>query len=113
MTPQAEKAFEEWHHEEHRHGLCKLHCRAAFLASWQQATEAMREECCKAIRENCTACSGAGFVVEEYTESEHGCNGDERECQTTCPVPVAAQRQIECEYCGRPIAAIRQLKGEG
>ena len=62
-----------------------------------------------AIVDSCKACDGQGFIVEDYTESEHGCNGDERECQNTCPVPVAAQRQIQCEYCGSPLQTIDHL----
>lgn len=65
-----------------------------------------------AIRENCGACDGHGFTVETRTGSraEHhpSCDGD---CTHLCPVevPIQHQEQVQCEYCGRPIAEIQKL----
>ena len=47
------------------------------------AAEAMREACCAAIRHECGPCNGTG-----HAEGIH---------------------EYECEYCGRPISAIRNL----
>ena len=48
---------------------------------------AEREADCLAVRESCTSCSGSGYA---------------RPDDPTC--------QDECEYCGRPIVAIRGRK---
>ena len=53
------------------------------------AFEQVVGECIEAVRKACTVCDGFGQVV-----------GPE--------VPGVA---IECEYCGRPIAALRRLEG--
>ena len=70
----------------------------------------------QAVVSACVACDGQGFVVgvEEYGVAEHGCDGSEEMCARTCPVEVPAQRQIQeqCEYCGRPAAAIQALINE-
>ena len=79
--------------------------RAVEAATWEAAI--------KAVQEACSVCNGVGYVIESYTESEHGCGGDERKCQEICPVPVEAQRQIQCEYCGRPIEALRRRAAHG
>ena len=62
-----------------------------------------REENCRAIRAACGPCGGSGAVGG--TGSGHGCDGTAENCAETCPVPVPDAQ--ECEYCGRPIAAIR------
>lgn len=65
------------------------------------------EKCEKIIRDACTMCSGTGQVGG--STSGHGCGGNERKCAGTCPVEV--EGWIDCEYCGRPIDAIRRAQG--
>jgi len=45
----------------------------------------------------CPVCHGDGYLVNEYTESEHhpDCMGD---C-INCPIPVPAVEQVTCEFC--------------
>lgn len=59
------------------------------------------------IRVQCGPCEGRGYNPESHTEAQHGCGGDDRLCATRCPMPVEVLESIECEYCGRPIAALR------
>lgn len=70
--------------------------------------EALHDAQC-AVVEACQACDGQGFTIGVTTGYGHACNGDERECQRMCPVPVPEQTQEPCEYCGRPSAAILAL----
>lgn len=65
----------------------------------KEAVAAEMERCCKAIQDACGPCGGAGCT----TESGHDCDGTEASCQKNCPVPVP----VPCEFCGRPIDAIR------
>ena len=39
----------------------------------------------------CPFCSGEGYRVE----MAHACGGDEKVCQSTCPI----QEQVQCESC--------------
>jgi hypothetical protein len=96
-----------------------------YLASFNEkqalidATEMLRtagSEREKTIREaqhavvnDCTACDGRGFTVTTTTGYGHVCGGDEKLCQTSCPVPIPEQSQEQCEYCGRPCQAISAL----
>ena len=63
------------------------------------------QEAQRAVVEACQACDGRGFIAT--TASAHGCDGTEESCARTCPVAVEDQQQ--CEYCGRPVAAIQAL----
>lgn len=69
--------------------------------------KAIVEAACAAIREACSQCEN-GNVVTDSVEYGHACGGDDRKCATACPVEVQVQDVTECEYCGRPIAAIRE-----
>ncbi len=63
------------------------------LKAVDQAAEATREACCVKIRADCQACEGTGYLAHN---PESG--------------PSGPYDPDECEYCGRPIAAIRALK---
>lgn len=67
------------------------------------AAKAERERACEAIREACGMCNGQGYT--ETSHAAHGCGGDESLCASGCPVEQL--EQVGCEYCGRPIEAIR------
>lgn len=75
-------------------------------ANWIELVRAIRGEALEAAVEivvaDCQACGGKGYI--ETTGSGHACGGDEKACQTMCPVPV--QEQEQCEYCGRPAQAL-------
>lgn len=77
--------------------------------AWEEGAQASREVCMLQIRASCTVCEGEGFPVTEGVRMAHACGGDEKRCQTACPVPEQTQEQEECEYCGRPIAVLRDL----
>lgn len=58
----------------------------------------VREEDCKAVRAACGPCKGTGalpFIASEPYIDEHG------------DQIAGLVEATECEYCGRPIAAIR------
>lgn len=44
----------------------------------------------------CPNCGGEGVVVE--TGMDHACGGDDRLCQSRCPIPVPVQ--VACSTCG-------------
>lgn len=67
-----------------------------------------RERCCEAIKNACSMCDGKGYT--ETSHAAHGCGGDEAMCASGCPVEQIEQEG--CEYCGRPIAAIRAALAE-
>ena len=62
------------------------------------------ERAVDAVRAACEPCGGTGSVPE----AGHGCDGDERRCASECPVELETQ----CQFCGRPIDAIRKLAQE-
>jgi len=65
----------------------------AWCESLATAREKEREACCEAIRANCTGCNGTGVGGwESHPDGQHA-------------------QAVECEYCGRPIAAIRARGG--
>lgn len=101
-----EQAKKLWEDCPHSLGACE-ECIAAALAS---AVAKEREADCKAIQDSCSACNGKGFIEGIKIIPGHGCGGDEQLCQSTCPIPIPEPSQEPCEYCGRPIAAIRSRK---
>lgn len=74
----------------------------------RKACAAERERCCAIIREHCAACGGSGIgevtfgVVPDVNPADP--DGE--------PIAVPVTEATECEYCGRPIAAIRALPDE-
>lgn len=73
------------------------------LYAERERDEAM-EKACAAIREACEPCGGKGYIGGG-SRSDHDCGGDDSLCAMRCPIEVAIEPD-ECEYCGRPIAAI-------
>ena len=76
----------------------------------REAVEREREANCRAIRDSCEPCSGTGGIGG-------GIHIVTREMAMDACDPDAEGMEIEepgteCEYCGRPIAAIRAC-GEG
>lgn len=64
------------------------------------ALERVVRECAREIRAGCGACGGSGGIETTRAAHDPNCDGSCR----NCPVPV---RELEqCEYCGRPTAAI-------
>ena len=79
-------------------------------AEIKEAVEREREANCRAIRDSCEPCSGTGGIGG-------GIHIVTREMAMDACDPDAEGMEIEepgteCEYCGRPIAAIRAC-GEG
>jgi hypothetical protein len=87
----------------------KLRAMLEAIRNAQGEREKVLDEAQQAIINACQACDGQGFAVTTTTGHGHICEGDERLCQTSCPVPVPEQTQEQCEYCGRPCDAIRAL----
>lgn len=56
----------------------------------REIQQAERERCLQAVRTFCEACGGTGYGQVRYDSHGNFIDG------------------YECEYCGRPIAAIRQ-----
>jgi hypothetical protein len=77
-----------------------------------QRAEALREAE-RAIVETCSMCDGQGWTVGIGTDYGHACDGTEESCSQNCPVPVPVQVQEQCEYCGRPVAAVAALRAAG
>ena len=68
-----------------------------------------RERCATAIRASCAACQGTGIMEPEITEFvTHDMALDCGEPQMEGQV-FYHRDAVECEYCGRPIDAIRAL----
>lgn len=67
----------------------------------------VREDCELEIRAACSMCDGTGVVTTTGSAHAGDCDGSCR----NCPVPVEEQEQ--CEYCGRPIDAIRAREKGG
>jgi len=89
-------------------GTCDYH----FLADLIKADrEAVREACAKKIRAECTACDGKGgeVVGGHYVTREMALDAGEPAMEGT---PYEEEYQ-ECEYCGRPMSAVRSLDLEG
>lgn len=61
------------------------------------------ERAATAIQDACTMCDGLGYVETVGSAHAPDCDGGCR----NCPVPV--QDREGCEYCGRPMAAVRAL----
>ena len=81
------------------------------LAAVEGLIESVREECIRVIREKCAMCNGTGAVINSIAREAHGCDGSEASCSVTCPIAVEDYEQVECEYCGRPQAALRSPGG--
>ena len=92
-----------WHESHAEHTLDCDVATPLIAAAIQAAEAAERERCIEAIREACGMCGGKGYT--ETSHAAHGCGGDESMCASGCPVEQIEQE--ECEYCGRPIDAIR------
>lgn len=60
----------------------------------------------------CDQCQGSGQHQVEYidTESAHGCDGTEADCQKKCPIPIPVER-IEAEPCPRCVGMKRLHRG--
>lgn len=86
-----------------------IECIAAALKQQRNET---RGKCAKEVISQCSVCDGKGFIVGQGTEYGHDCGGDEKLCQTRCPVQVPIQTQEQCEYCGIPASVIRSLMEE-
>lgn len=101
----------EWTHEAANYVSTKINAAHAEAVEKRvkEAVAQEREQNCEAIRAACSMCNGTGMVV--VMTSEHACGGDEGKCLTMCPIPGQAQQ--DCEYCGRPIQAIRSRPPEG
>jgi hypothetical protein len=78
----------------------------------REAREKERERCIQEVIKCCGACGGTGYTVAIKIVPGHDCGGDDKLCQTRCPVPVPVQEQHECEYCGIPAQAIRSMTDE-
>lgn len=61
------------------------------------------------IRAACSMCNGTGSV-QGPSEMDHDCGGDDRLCAVRCPVETPGEIE-QCEYCGRPIEALRRAFG--
>jgi hypothetical protein len=83
------------------------------LVSEQRADE--RAECCKAIRAACGACDGTGFdeapCPPSYVSHDMVTDAESPEMEGQAFDP--GSDGAECEYCGRPIAAIRSRIAAG
>lgn len=86
-----------------------LHCAVA--EEIRAAEQAAYDAAIAAIRAECTQCDSGVADVRAETVPVHApdCDGS---C-ANCPVPEMEAVPIECEYCGRPIAAIERLIGGG
>jgi hypothetical protein len=62
-----------------------------------------------AIVAACGPCGGNGATVTTRINYGHACGGDERRCQTECPVPEPEQDIEQCEYCGRPVSTVEEF----
>lgn len=47
----------------------------------------------------CPFCFGDGRLYIEEWDYGHACGGDEKLCQTKCPIPIDASRWEPCPYC--------------
>lgn len=78
---------------------------AVIQAALDAAKAEQLEACCLAVRSKCEPCGGTGVAETRY-EDVIGDDGKGN------PVQLYQHEEvIECEYCGRPLAAIRQRKG--
>lgn len=58
-------------------------------------------------------CGGTGNIGREVTGYGHVCGGDDRLCQTSCPVPVQDVDYSECERFHDFAAALDEARREG
>ena len=49
--------------------------------------------------EQCPCCPNQGCYEITVTGYGHACGGDERLCQTMCPIPDPELDQEQCEFC--------------
>lgn len=56
-----------------------------------------KDNCGKTV--TCPECNGAGYGVFYVTGYGHACGGDEKLCQTMCPVQVEEEQQCICPMC--------------
>ncbi len=85
-------------------GILATHTEERRLAEEEIRAEE-RERCAVAIKAACGACEGKGYVEAigtGYARNPDDPHGD--------PLPAPERERFECEYCGRPIAAIRNLE---
>ena len=47
----------------------------------------------------CPECEGRGTMLIEDVEYGHACGGDEKLCQTKCPIPIQTQEIGPCTMC--------------
>jgi len=81
----------------------------SYTAAFRAGAAWALERAARAIQVACSMCGGQGWTAETGSEHHPRCDGS---CsQGLCPVPVPIQEQ--CEYCGRPIEAIRSIAAPG
>jgi len=68
------------------------------------------EEAAKVVREKCTACNGTGGIGGGIHYVTRDMASDA--CEPSMEGQEIIEDPIECEYCGRPIAAIREKINE-
>ena len=66
------------------------------MSEMEEMNSAARPQVAGLNATSCFGCGGQGYHVE--TEYGHDCGGDDRLCQSRCPVPVPVQ--VACEACG-------------
>jgi len=70
------------------------------------------EECIRVVRRNCSVCGGSGigrYEPQRYVSRDMALDAEQPEREGAL---YSAEICEECEYCGRPIEAIRTLLEE-
>lgn len=77
------------------------------------ASEASRKKAEELCRKAGCDCGGTGNIGREVTGYGHVCGGDDRLCQTSCPVPVQDVDYSECERFHDFATALDEARAEG